>query len=103
MSRIYFNGVSNLSFNGSMLSFALDDTYQNSSGKVEKGKVIELMSDLNSVEGICNYLLGEIEKIKTLEGNTTKRDNEASKSAKLEDNVKLKLGKKISSSSVSHN
>ena len=103
MSRTYFNGVNNLSFNGTMLSFVLDDTYQISSGKMEKGKVIELMSELNSVEGVCKYLLGEIEKIKSMEGEENYKKQEPEQPTESKHSAKLKLGKKISSSSVSHN
>ena len=103
MSRTYFNGVNNLSFNGTMLSFVLDDTYQISTGKMEKGKVIELMSEVNSVEGVCKYLLGEIEKIKSMEGAENNKKSEPLQAPEPSTGATLKLGKKISSSSFSNN
>ena len=65
MSRVYVNGVGNISFNGTFFSFALDDTYQAKNGALNKGVVIELVTELEAAEGICHFLLEEIQKIRS--------------------------------------
>ena len=67
MSRVYFNGVGRISFNGTFLSFVLDDTYQDQSGTPNKTAVTELITELDAAEGICKYLLEEISKIKEIQ------------------------------------
>ena len=73
MSRVYFNGVSNIEFNGNLLSFVLDDTHSALNGSKNKAVVIELISELETVEGACRYILNEIEKIKKM-STTSKSD-----------------------------
>ena len=79
MSRVYFNGVGRISFNGTFLSFVLDDTDQGEFGAPNKTAVIELITELDAAEGICKYLLDEISKIKeiqrTQENNPVKKQN----------------------------
>ena len=64
MSRKYINGISNLSFDGKLFSFSLDDTYQNKNQEVNRKKVVEIISDLNTVESIAKFLLKEVTEIK---------------------------------------
>ena len=77
MSRVYFNGVGGISFNGKFLSFVLDDTYSVKNGGTNKSAVIELITELDAAEGVCKYLLEEISKIKLMEedqkNNLTKK------------------------------
>ena len=79
MSRIYFNGIGRITFNGTFLSFVLDDTDKGKSGAPHKTAVIELITELDAAEGICKYLLEEISKIKeiqkTQENNSIKVNN----------------------------
>lgn len=64
MSRHYFNGVSNVSYNGHLISFSFTDLYRGADSIDKKEKVVDLVSDLDTVEGVCRFLLGEIEKVK---------------------------------------
>ena len=75
MSRTYINGVGRVSFNGTLLSFVLDDTFQEKSGAANKTAVIELITELEAAEGICRYLLEEISKIKKIKNTPVKNDN----------------------------
>ena len=101
MARIHFNGVSNLSFDGSVFSFVADDTYQLSDGKIQKVKAAELATDLKSIEGICKYLLGEVEKIKALQSEKKPAQVDIVEEPP-KTNSALQLGKKISSSNDPH-
>jgi hypothetical protein len=95
MSRVYFNGVSQVSFNGHLLSFALDDVFQRPNSANEKAIVIELISELETAEGVCRYILAEIEKIKQL-SQTSERNNEAGEKAPSDDiEQNLKLGPRL--------
>ena len=51
-------------YNGKFISFVLDDTYEARSGPPNKSNTVELITDLEAAEGICKYLLNEIDKIK---------------------------------------
>lgn len=64
MTRVYFNGIRNIASNGSTISFLLDDTYENKTSGVQKKDVIEVITELDAAEGIFQYLLDEINKIK---------------------------------------
>jgi hypothetical protein len=75
MSRTYINGVGRVSFNGTFLSFVLDDTFQEKSGATNQTAVIELITELEAAEGICRYLLEEISKIKKIKNTPVKNDN----------------------------
>lgn len=101
MARIHFNGISNLSFDGTVFSFVVDDTYQLSDGKIQKIIAAELATDLKSIEGICKYLLGEVEKIKALQSEKKPTEVEALDTPQ-EVGSTLQLGKKISSSNDPH-
>ena len=75
MARVYFNGVGNVSFNGTLLSFVLDDTSKKSNGAVDKDSVVALITELDSAEGIFSFLLDEIKKIKKVQGVNLDRSN----------------------------
>ena len=75
MSRVYFNGVGNVSFNGTLLSFVLDDTNKNNNSSVNKDAVVGLITELDSAEGIFNFLLDEIKKIKEFQETSLNRLN----------------------------
>ena len=75
MSRTYINGVGRVSFNGTFLSFVLDDTFQEKSGATNQTAVIELITELETAEGICRYLLEEISKIKKIRNTPVKNEN----------------------------
>jgi len=75
MSRTYINGVGRVSFNGTFLSFVLDDTFQEKSGATNQTAVIELITELEAAEGICRYLLEEISKIKKIKNTPVKDEN----------------------------
>ena len=75
MSRTYINGVGRVSFNGTFLSFVLDDTFQEKSGATNQTAVIELITELEAAEGICRYLLEEISKIKKIRNTSVKNEN----------------------------
>lgn len=64
MGRRYFNGINSVVYNGKFLSFVLDDTYEARKGSPNKSTTVELITDLEAAEGVCKYLLSEIDKIK---------------------------------------
>lgn len=83
-----------MAYNGQLISFALDDVYQSRSGEKQKSTVVTLISEPETVEGVCRYLLAEIEKIKKASNATTLRDvvsasDGVSVSAELEAQSKL--------------
>jgi hypothetical protein len=96
MARVYFNGVSRLSFDGTLFSFVLDDTYRLSDGTVHKEKTVELVTDLKAAEGVCKYLLGELEKIKSLQLKQ-QQNNILDEGNDVTPTEAVSLGKKISS------
>lgn len=102
MSRTYFNGVSRVSYNGHLLSFALDDTFQRATAGNEKIIVVELISELETVEGMCRYMLGEIEKIKKLPSSSTLIPQR--KEEKLDEALdsNSKLGPKLNTLRIEH-
>ena len=100
MNRTYFNGVGNISSNGTVLSFVFDDTYQSAGAGAKKNPVIELITELDTAEGICKYLLAEINKIKALNKPDTLKVSEDINVVDKE--PKLKLGLKIASSKPDH-
>lgn len=73
MTRTYFNGVSKVSSSGNTISFVIDDTSEYSKESVKKEEIIHLISEIDAVEGICRYMLSEIEKIKNF--NQNNQDN----------------------------
>lgn len=102
MSRVYFNGVSQISYNGRMISFVLDDTYKKGMSDPTKNQVIELISELEAAEGVCRYLLNEIEKIKslTLNEEPSPRTGEVVQNSSGE--TALKLGPRLSKIGFEH-
>lgn len=95
MSRNYFNGVKNLSFNGNLFSFELEDKYQNSRGEIKTEQTVCLVSELENVEKILQFLINEINEIKKLQ---LEKDKTKSKSNKIEDpnnSKKETLGRKL--------
>lgn len=100
MARVYFNGIGNISLNRDIFSFSLDDTYQSKGGKLNKSIVIELVTDLEAAEGICNFLLEEIRKIKQLKEESSKCENEKETSASEVE--KPEVGIKLAMSNHNH-
>lgn len=102
MSRVYFNGVSQLAFNGQMLSFVLDDTYKKAFSETEKIQVVELISELEAVEGVCRYLLAEIEKIKMLNQNDQAERKVFADKDPFKNETELTLGPKLFQTGLEH-
>lgn len=100
MARVYFNGIGGVSFNGSLFSFSLDDTYQLKGGKLNKSMVIELITELEAAEGICNFLLEEINKIKQLQEEKSISQDE--KEAFVSEVEKPEVGIKLAMSQHNH-
>ncbi|MDA9960057.1 hypothetical protein N9D19_00795 [Planktomarina temperata] len=103
MSRMYFNGVSRISFNGKFLSLVLDDTYQDKSGIANKTTVIELLTELEAAEAICKYLLDEISTIKEMK-KMEEKDSIAEDAYKGKDASPTRppVGSRISVSKYNH-
>lgn len=95
MSRVYFNGVSHVSYNGHLLSFSLEDVFQKANSANEKAIVIELISELETAEGICRYILAEIEKIKQLSQVSDDKDEAGEKATSEDSEPNLKLGPRL--------
>lgn len=102
MSRLYFNGVSKISFNGRLLSFVIDDTYQKGLTETSKSEVVELISELEAVEGVCRYLLGEIEKIKIISVHEEHIAPEAEDQKLSQEKGELKLGPRLAQVRFDH-
>jgi len=95
MSREYFNGVKNLSFNGNLFSFELEDKYQNSRGEIKAEQTVCLVSEIENVEKILQFLLNEIDEIKKIQ---LQKDKTQSKSKKIQNTNKSQketLGRKV--------
>jgi len=95
MSRTYFNGVSQISYNGHLISFRLDDTYRQDNPERQKTIVIELISELDAVEGVCKYLLQEIEKIRNLSVSRTSSASNQEQTKSTNQETLMKLGPKL--------
>ncbi len=105
MTRTYINGVSKLSFNNGLVSFELNDTKTNENGEPQQRPVIELITDPETLHGICSFILDQL--------TSTNKNNkplmgpnalEASRITKKSENKDLKLtvGRKIASSDTPH-
>lgn len=102
MSRVYFNGVSGVAFNGHLISFLLDDTYQQGGAGLMKNSVVELISELEAVEGVCLYLLSEIGKMKQVAGQSATQETKVLPQSEPKDASKLTLGPRLNRISVEH-
>ena len=102
MSRVYFNGVSQVSFNGRMLSFVLDDTYKIGKSEPTRAPVVELISELEAVEGVCRYLLVEIERMKNSIQSETNLADTVDPKVPSKSDVQLKLGPRLAQISFEH-
>jgi hypothetical protein len=101
MSRQYFNGVSQVSYNGILFSFVITDSQRNSGSMEVKEKVVELISELEAVEGVCRYILGEIETIKNLSAVGQNLKEVRSKDLQ-ETESEFKIGLRLNSTSSEH-
>lgn len=79
-----------------MISFVLDDTHQAKNGQVAKENVAELITEINSLEGVAKFILGEIENIKS---SSEQRAEDVTTDNKF---AAPKLGRKLDTSSVEH-
>ena len=92
MARQYFNGVRNLSFNGNLFSFELEDKYQNSKGEILTVKTTGLITELENAEKILQFLLHEINEIKKLKSQDEKQSDTTNSSRKTKPD---KVGRKV--------
>ena len=111
MTRIYFNGIKNISSNGSTISFVLDDTYETKNNGIKKDEVIEVITELEAAENIFRYLLYEITAIKNQQTPKPQLGKIQTKSTKspdtLEENKQKKetrppVGKKLNTFKSGH-
>ena len=100
MNRVYINGVHNINFDGKKLSFSLTDTFQKNSGEIVRNEIFNCLTDLEVAEEICNFLIGEIEKIKNLNSNS--RKNTFKKTQPQTKKSKPPVGKRILPVDFSH-
>jgi hypothetical protein len=93
MARHFFNGISNLSFDGQFFSFSLDDTYQTKQREVKKEIVVNLISDLETVENVCKFIVEEISTIKKTKNvsETNQLDKPKNKDRLKRSKTRLKL------------
>lgn len=106
MTRTYINGVSKLSFNNGLVSFELNDTKNNENGEPQKLPVIELITDPETLHGICSFIFDQLNsenKINKsrIETDAPRKSHVTTKSKNKD--LKLTVGKKIASSETPHN
>ena len=106
MTRTYINGVSRLSFNNGLVSFVLNDTKTNENGDPQQQKVAELITDPETLIGICTFILDQLnsadEKKKPIVEADMPRKNSTTIKSKGSD-IGLTVGRKIASSDAPHN
>ena len=105
LSRKYFNGVRNVSFNGSLFSFELEDKFQNSKGEIGVNSVSNLVTEIDSAEKILQFLLDEISKIRNLQETTPNPNPQIKRPPTSEQSTKVdrgSLGKKLNVVKAEH-
>ena len=95
MSRTYFSGVSQVAYNGHLLSFSLDDVYRTDRGEDRKTSVVVLISELDTIEGVCRYILAEIGNIRRMAGAVTSEGEPFHSTETAIEDVNLSLGPRL--------
>ena len=106
MTRTYINGVSKLSFNNGLVSFVLNDTKTNENGDPQQQKVVELITDPDTLVGICSFILDQLNSVNKkkepiIRSNVPTKDGATMKSKGSD--TGLTVGRKIASSESPHN
>ena len=63
MKRIFFNGVSKFSYDGSFISFSLDDTKSDPQIGIDNEIVFTGICDLKALKGIVDFLNTQIQEV----------------------------------------
>tara|TARA_B100000963_G_scaffold351997_1_gene364499 strand:- start:641 stop:961 length:321 start_codon:yes stop_codon:yes gene_type:complete len=106
MTRTYINGVSKLSYNNGLVSFSLNDTKPNENGAPLENSVIELITDPETLRGICTFIIQQLSNAdsKSPSSETQSDLNKLSGTNRPEiKDSELTVGKKIASSDTPHN